>query len=469
MKLLICIAASFLLLACSAYRSAIPDEPVPLPQQFAAQQSMSDEANLPWWETIKDPQLERLLKEVHLGSPSLKAAWARLKQNLALEVVAGARLRPFVNLNAQAGRESVSSGATAQAGNRYGLSLAAGYELDLWNRLQAGTMAAQLDAEASADDLRAIFLALSARAADLYFLALEQSAQLRLTDETLLALKQTMELVTERYEAGLVSALDLFQARQSLATFRATRPTLELNLSKTLHALALLAGQAPGELELDLQVNLPESLPTLPPAVPADLLEQRPDLRAAFSRLKAQDHRIAQAIAERLPAINLLATLGRTHSNASVGGVTATVWSLLAEATAPLIDGGRRRAEVLRSRARFEEVLADYQATVLGAVKDVEDALVSAKGTAELMGLLDEQRRAAMDTYEIAFERYTQGLIDYLPVLSSYSALLGTRSQLLSARRQLISDRIALARALGGGWMPDPLARKDDARQGLEL
>ncbi len=176
----------------------------------------------------------------------------------------------------------------------------------------------------------------------------------------------------------------------------------------------------------------------------------------------------AQAIADRFPSFNLLGNYGRSSTAFSTGDLTGVFWNLLASAALPVIDGGRRKAEVDRTEAAFRESLARYRKVVLTSFQEVENALVNNRTTEERIRQLEQQVTATGGALRLSLDRYLLGLSDYLPVLTAQNADFTARSQLLAAKRQLLSDRISLARALGGGWMEEEMEirREASAREG---
>jgi outer membrane protein TolC len=207
-------------------------------------------------------------------------------------------------------------------------------------------------------------------------------------------------------------------------------------------------------------IKLPETPEAFPAGLPSEILARRPDIRAALLRVEASDARVAAAIADRFPSFNLLGNWGRSSVAFSTGDIKGEFWNISADGLLPIFDAGRRRAEVDRNRALFEENLALYQKTVLTAFKEVEDALVKNRTTEKRILRLEERVDATSGSLRLSLERYLQGLSDYLPVLTAQASDAQTRSDLIAARRQLISDRVSLARALGGEWMEQEMKER---------
>ncbi len=455
---------------CAVHRPQEVSLPVDLPPIFSEKASAEDPHTGKWWESFADTRLNALVEEAFESNLDLAQAHARLAQVEALLRVAGAAERPAVGLEAAAGRGRQSAPAglpfAPATADSYRLSAAASYEIDLWKRLASRTEAARLDALAARQDVKGLTLTVSALVADLYYLVAEQREQLALSDRTIAAFADTLERVELRYREGLVPALDVYQSRQNLATALARRPQFENALAAAEHALAVILGRYPQRSAEKEPVQIPWQISPFAAGVPGELLARRPDVEAALLRLRASDERIGAAIAERFPALRLTGSYGA--SSAELGDLLssgAIFWNLLLGIAQPILDGGRREAEIERSRALFHEDLARYHQSVLVAFREVEDALAANRTSEERLRHLEAREEASAAALRLALDRYLQGLSDYLPVLTAQGLHFDAQSQLLSARRQLVSDRITLARALGGEWMDEELERRNRARQ----
>jgi NodT family efflux transporter outer membrane factor (OMF) lipoprotein len=461
-RLVMTMAALFLLVTgCAVHRphtGVVPEGPPVYSRQTAPETAEAFAGR--WWEVFGDEQLNALMAEVFAHNLDLAQSFARLRQAEAVIRSTAAAHHPILNLGGQAGRSRIPVGLEEGTANSYRLSLAAGYEIDLWKKFGSRTAAARMDAEATREDIQTLYLSLSAQTAELYFLAVEQRAQIDLTDRTIASFADILNRVENRYREGVVPALDVYQARQNLAAALARRPAFEANLATAEHTLNLLAGRYPG-VPRDVQpVRLPPVSAVFPTGLPAQLLTRRPDVQTAFLRVQASDARIAAAIADRFPNINLLGNYGLLRSDMGFATVTGSFWDILISVSQPLWDGGRRRAEVERARAVFEEILARYHQTVLTAFREVEDALVGNRTTEDTILRLEEREEATAAMLRLSLENYLQGLSDYLPVLTAQGLHFEAESQLLAARRQLFSERIGLARALGGDWMKEELVQR---------
>jgi len=459
---LICLCV-LLLAGCSLHQPQPVDLGFDVPHVYLqAGDGELSAAGTPWWHVFEDSRLDQLMKQLFAENLGIEQAVARLQQARASLEGARASQRPTVTASGQASRDRSATGlitATVQG------SLSAAYELDLWRKYASRSTAARFAEEATSADVRALFLSMSAQLANLYFLAVEQQAQLELVAANQEAFHDTLERVERRYRAGLTAAVAVYQARQNLLAVDARRPAIEAQLAAAEHAIDVLLGNYPGVGTTARAEKLPQAPADFGAGLPADLLMRRPDVQAAFARLQASDAQLAAAIADRMPAVNLLGILGRTSTELITGPLTGDFWSLLAGVTLPIVDGGRRRAEVERQEAVRREVLASYRQKVLNAFREVEDGLVANRTTEQRIAILADQVAAAESSLRLALDNYLNGLSYYLPVLVAQAGQISTQSQLLSARRQLVADRIALAKALGGHWMEEALTRRMSVEQ----
>ncbi len=456
------VAVAVAVAGCAVHRSRVDDAAVAVPEGYA-ETAEAPAAPAPadrWWTRFRDPALDGLLAEAFEGNPELERAYARLDQARAVARIAGAARLPQVDVDGQASRARQPGLVEDTVTTDYRLSVAASYEVDLWRKLDARTRAARAEVLASREAVLALYLSLSAETADLYYLLVEQRAQMALVDRTIASFEDALDRVERRYRAGLVPALDVYQARQNLAAARAVRPPLEAAEARARHALAVLLGRFPDPAVGGDRAALPAPPPVPPVGVPASLVTRRPDVRAALARLEAQDARVAAAVADRFPSLRIGGTYGTLRTAFEMGTVSGIFWNLLANLTQPVFDAGRRKAEVARSEAAFREAAAAYRKAVLVAVREVEDAIAANRATEARIDRLGRVVRATEAGLDAAAQRYQQGLSDYLPVLNAQARLFDARRQLLAARRQLLADRISLVRALGGDWMAEELDRR---------
>jgi len=342
-------------------------------------------------------------------------------------------------------------GRITQSTSQFGLSLSASYEVDLWGRIASGYRAARLDTEATRADLEATAITVVSEVVERW-VRIQEQRELRAILQKQLETNETfLELVELRFRKALVSALDVFQQRQTVSEVERQIPVVESNEQVLRHELAVLLGKTPmAELELG-SYDLAQVPPFPEVGVPADLLIYRPDVRAALADLNAADYRVAAARADRLPAIRLTGGIG--YDSGEIRNLLDDWFlSVAASLSQPLFDGFRRQAEVERTLAVVEERLAAYRLTILTAIREVEDALVRERKQHEFVDALRRQIEDARNTLREASQRYQKGLNDYLPVLTALERTQLLTRTLVSAQRELLLFRIDLYRALGGMW-----------------
>jgi outer membrane protein, multidrug efflux system len=444
----------------SACRPFHPD-PVPsltglIPENFSTFTSDA-EPGLKWWETFQDPELNNLIEDAFSDNLNLQALWARVQQARALSTIAGADLYPdlFATAGTTHSRRQIENGSSpANTARDYSLGVAGSYELDLWGKYFAEKLSADYIVKAGEQDFGATAVTLAAEITERWLQIISQRMQLNLLNDQLQNNETILELIKLRFRQSMVSALDVYQQQQVIDNIRAQIPLVEAGKRRLSNELAVLLGKAPpGSVEI-LRADLPDLAPMPPSGIPADLLENRPDIRAAQFRLNSAGWNLAAARANRLPNISF-----------SAGGVFTSqhldllldnwLLSLTSNLTAPIFDGNLRAAEVERSRAIEDENLAIYRLTVLAAIREVEDALVTESTQLEHIERLEQVIDTARKALEQASIRYRHGLNDYLPVLTQILTVQDLERNLIDQQTILLANRVDLFRALGATWTSD--------------
>jgi multidrug efflux system outer membrane protein len=279
----------------------------------------------------------------------------------------------------------------------------------------------------------------------------EQLALMEMMEAQVAVSRQYTDLVRMRFKQGLAGALDVRQQEQQLIELESQRPQVESALAVLKTQLAVLQGLPP-QAAVTLPTGVLSEPPPLPAiGVPADLLNRRPDLRAARARVVASDFRVGVALADRFPSLRLSASTGfQDKSPAEL--FTSWIWSVVANLVAPIFDGGRRKAEVARTRAVLEDNVLGYGQVLLTALKEVEDALAQEGFQRQQVAALDDLLGRARLTLDEARTRYVNGLVDYLPVLNALQSVQAVERRRISAGQRLVALRVDLYRALGASW-----------------
>lgn len=427
--------------------------PVLLPSSFTATGEGGTSSR--WWEELDDPQLNELIESALSENWSLRSAWDRLEQAEALARKQGATRYPTLDATGSAARsatraERPGGGRDTTYANRYSAGLDVAYLVDIWGKLKARRDSASLAAEATEQDVQATALALVSRTATTWYAYVEQREQLKLLQHQLASNEASLELLEARRRTGRVSATDVLQQRQLVESVRTELVTARGNAASLSHQLAVLVGGVPGRLEPPPSTGFPE-LPPLPATgVPAEWAARRPDLRAGALRIEASDRDVAAALADRYPSLTLTGSGASSVPDLSDLLKDWTV-SLGGALAAPLFDGGQRRAEIDRTEAVLAERVHTYAATVLTALREVEDALVGERTQRERLDGIEKQVELARRSREQIKDKYRNSTVSFLEVLSADRSVQSLERSQLAARRALIEQRIALYAALGRG------------------
>lgn len=410
-----------------------------------------------WWRRFGDPTLDALIADALAANTDIAAARAQLRQSRALADVADAQRGPSVDASGSAQR---SRTASASSSNRFQAGLDAGWEIDVFGGRRAAANASALDAQASAATLADVQVSVAAEVALAYLSLRGSEARLAIAEGNLASQQETLQITEWRVLAGLATSLNAEQARAAVEQTRAQVPALQKAAALSRHQLALLTGRSVAELPALGTSPLPAAPADLALAFPADTLRQRADLRAAEARVAAAAQRVVQADAARYPSFSLIGSLGLsalTLSGLTGGGAVAS--SLLAGVSLPIFDGGAAKAQLGAQRAAFDAAQSAWRAGVLGALKEVEDALVTLQRDRERLAALTRASEAAANAALLARQRYASGLVDFQTVLETQRSQLSSQDGVASATVDVATDHVRLYKALGGGWQPDaPLA-----------
>jgi NodT family efflux transporter outer membrane factor (OMF) lipoprotein len=429
-----------------------------------------------WWAALGDPLLGDLVDKALAANPDIEAAGAKLRQARAQYKEARASLFPTLDASGSGGRTQLlgkgsslfianpggtgagTSFATSGSYDQFSASLDAAYEVDLFGGVRRSVEASKGDYASAAETLRDTQRSIVAEVALDYIDARSAQERLVIARSNLKSEDETVQLVGWRVKAGLVSSLDLAQARAQQEQTAATIPSLETSLAQSLNALAILTGQAPGTINaaFDPPRPVPIADRALGADVPVAVLAQRPDVRAAERSLAAATARIGVAKAQLYPALRLSGSLG--GNGTSIGDIgTFLTGTLLASVSAPIFEGGKLRAQIEDARGGADLALANYHKAVLTALSDVENALVSLANSRRRVVTLGAAVSDSRDALLFAQSQYRAGLVDFQTLLDSERTLLASQDSLAQARADRATALVQLYKALGGGWQAAPL------------
>ncbi len=409
-----------------------------------------------WWSTLNDPELSRLIDRAVLGNLDLKKAMARIRESRARRGMAKADLFPTLDATGSANwsrrNQDTGSGKTSDL---FAATFDAGWELDIFGGVRRSVEAAEADLQANYEDLRNVLVSLIGEVALNYIEVRTLQTRLTIAEANLEAQKETYQLTLWRYQAGLSDELAMQQARYNLENTRSQIPTLRIGLGEAMNRLAVLLGEQPGKVHTELEERKPIPVPALEVAVglPADVLRRRPDVRRAERQLAAQTARIGVATADLYPKFTLSGSIGLealSLSNLSSSGA----WTLSGgpRITWAIFKAGAILQNIEVQSALQEQYLIAYETAVLGALEEVENALVAYAEQQQRRESLNEATQAAQKATELAQHKFQAGLTDFSNVLDAERSLLSLQDQMTQSEGAVTSNLVRLYKALGGGW-----------------
>ncbi|MDY0040460.1 MAG: efflux transporter outer membrane subunit [Desulforhabdus sp.] len=457
-----------LLSGCAVGPNYQRPEATPIPETYAGPtgewKTAAPKAHLPkgrWWEMFNDPELNRLESEAEAANQDLKAAAARFEQARALADVARSGLFPrlgtaFLPLWQRDSENRPVGGKPRQTYDSFTVPFDLSYELDLWGRVRRTVEASTAQKEASAEDVESVRLAMQAEIAADYLSLRALDADRALLLSSIEVYRKSLELVLHRRAGGMVSDLDVAQAETVLKITEAQLPDNALQRAKFQNALAVLTGKNASLFRIE-ELPLDVAPLVVPPGLPSELLERRPDIAAAERRMAAANAAIGVATAAFFPTFKFNGLTGFQSGDVStLIEWPSRLWAVGPSLTLPLFQGGQLTASLHQAKAVHEETVAKYRQTVLTAFAEVENNLAAQ----HLLANEYEQELTALQSarklLEVSNNRYRAGLVTYLEVATAQNAALGTERACVRLRGQQLVAVVALIKSLGGGWrLPD--------------
>jgi multidrug efflux system outer membrane protein len=428
-------------------------------------QSVSTRATLlpdTWWRLFEDAELNRLVDRALSSSNDLAAARSRVDISRALVGLDRAKLFPSLSFlgsggvsrsSADALRGNLPPGGSVNLDTQlYRGSLDVAYDLDLWGRNKRAVEASSSRAAAQEALLDSQRLGIAAEVTRQYFLLRGLDAQHEVLVNTRKSRQESLNLQRSRTDAGLADSLEVSRAQTQLELVDNDLALVERRRGSAEHAIAVLCGTSPSAFHVSPRVSK-DSLPTIRPGLPADVLNRRPDVRAAQQELRAANAEIGVAEAAFYPDFSLIARGGFESSDiSSFLDWQNRVLSLGGNVVMPILDGGANKANHQVARSRYEEALSQYKQTLLVALREVEDSLVDLKGLSKSNAALTQSYTSSQDTLKLSQERHEKGLTSYFEVVDAEREALQTQLSLAEVEAQQRISLTSLAQAMGGGW-----------------
>jgi NodT family efflux transporter outer membrane factor (OMF) lipoprotein len=443
----------------------VPSAPVPTnfkeTKDWKQAQPRDDIFRGEWWEVFGEPELNALEDQVNVSNQDIAAAEANFQSARAAVRATKSALYPTIAIGAT---PTVSRGSTNRTVVQPGFSLGSGvntsyvipidfsYEADVWGRIRRTIEASAALAEASAADLESMRLSIHAELAMDYFQLRGLDEQKRILAASIVAYEQALQLTTSRYRHGIASLVDVSQAQTQLDMTRAQLTDLGVARAQFEHAIAVLIGKPPEELTIEPLDRIVDP-PTIPPTLPSDLLERRPDIAAFERRVAAANADIGVAKAAFFPRLTFSLTGGLSSS--TIGNLfswPSRFWSIGPVLAQTAFDGGNRKALTQQAEANYDATVATYRQSVLLAFQDVEDNLAGIRILAEEATQQIATVNSSQRSVNLAMNRYRGGITTYLEVITAQTALLFNQRSAADVHTRRMVATVLLIKAIGGRW-----------------
>ncbi len=456
--------------ACTCKVGPDYEQPAPLPNEqpladqwhtVAMMGLAAGESDLQtWWTVFNDRKLEELLQRAQLENLNLKKAIARLSEARSFVGIARGERMPIVDAggDVNVGQQSAATlpidfpGGT-DATTLLSLGVDAAWEMDVFGKFARDIESAEAGYEASIGDYRDVLVSLLAEVALSYVDVRAFQQRIEFARSNVDSQRESLQLTRDRFDAGLTSALDVAQAESNLGDTESTIPRLEQNLNFALNRLAVLLAVTPGTLheELAIEGDVPTPPSTVAVGIPANVMRQRPDIRAAERALASQNALIGVATADLYPSFSLRGFF--TFNWGNIGPMsTGTAWAIIPGFNWNLFDRGRIQSRVHVEEARTQQAFLAYEQTVLIALEDVENSMIAYFKEQERRDRLTEAVDAAQRSVDLVRTQYLAGLTNFQNVLDSQRSLFRFQDQLAESEGLAVQNLIVLYRSLGGGW-----------------
>ena len=430
-----------------------------LATEFRAPQALSTAsslADLPWWQVFDDKQLQALVNQALVNNLDIQVAAARIEQARALVGVASSQGKPQLGYSVDGGAaESVLPLSTGvdeveYVGASAGVNLF--WELDVWGRIRNTKAAAQADLYAQEEVRRGVLLSLVGDVAAGYFRLLSLDRELAIAEESAEVFRKNVELFTLRFEAGRDTRLPVERAQANYSSSLDRIADLKGSIGQQENAINVLLGGYPGTVTRGRSLT-EQARPETPVGLTTDLLQRRPDIRAAEQQMINANAQVGIAAANYFPRIGLSAFFGgRSVDINDVVSDTFSIWNAGASIAGPLFTGGRLTESENNRQAYWNETVAQYKKTVLTAFQETSDVLIAQQALAERSAALESRVAALQRSVELATLRYEGGRASYFEVLEAEQQLFPAQYALAQVQRDQLLVIVNLYKALGGGW-----------------
>jgi len=413
--------------------------------------------NLNWWKLFADPVLDTLVAIALLENKNVNIAVSRLEEARATLGFTKADIYPRLDIQATAARGNLVGGAfqSDATQNNFFIAPVVNWEIDFWGKFRRANEAARAELMASTYSLRTVQISLISEVIGTYFLLMDYRRQLEISRETLETRLESLHIIQQRFDKGIIPEIDLNQAQIQKEIAEAAIPVSERFMAITEHALSILLGRLPGDIITGSDWEKEIIPPEIPVGLPSQLLERRPDIKQSEYQLQAQNARIGVAEAMRFPAISLTGIFGAASTELSSLTTGESAWSISGSLLGPLFNFNKNTLRVEIEEERTRQALYSYEYTVLNAFREVEDALIGVETYRSQIESVRRKYTAAENARYLSTERYNRGVTSYLEVLEAERSFFSVEIELSQIRQEYSNAYVKLYKALGGGWLSD--------------
>ncbi len=426
-----------------------------IPQNFNYDSLATDSlVNLKWWELFNDPVLDTLVITALNENRNVLIAISRIEEARANLGFTEADIFPKIDLQGGATRGNFTGGLKLDSEiNNFFIAPVVNWEIDFWGKFRRANESAKAQYLASEFSLRKIQISLITEVVSTYFLLLDFKERLRISEQTLESRFESLGIIQERFDKGIIPEIDLNQAQIQKEIAASTVPLYKRLVAQTEHSLSILLGRMPSSIKTGNGLDERDVPPEIPVGLTSQLLERRPDISESLFLLQSQNARVGVAVAQMFPSISLTGLFGLASDDLSSLTEGNPAWSISGSLLGPIFNFGKNTSRVEIEEARTEQALYQYENTVLNAFREVEDALVEVQTFKEQLQSIERQYLAAKNAEMLSRMRYDGGVTSYLEVLESERTLFTAELQLSEIRQLTFNSYIKLYKALGGGWI----------------
>ena len=425
-------------------------------QSFRYTSESDSIVNLNWWDLFNDPVLDTLIVTALRENKNVLIAASRIEQARANVGYNKADYGPKFGIQASAGKTNMPFNVPSDNSfQSFGTSAVVNWELDFWGKYRRSTESAQADLLASFYGKRAIEIALISEVAFNYFQLIDFKARLQISENTWALRDSTLQIIQARFDQGYTHIIDVNQAQIQKAISQVSIPVFKRSIAFTEHNLSILLGKNPDSiptLKTLREYSLPDSIPI---GIPSEILQRRPDIMQSEQLYRSQNAKIGVAQAMRFPSISLTGLLGLGSNDLSNLVSNGLGWSAGASLLGPLFEWGKNARRVDMEREKAKQALLTYENTVLNALLEVDNSLISLSTLREELIANDMMLVAARNASFLSRERYYQGVTSYLEVIENQRVEFDARLAYSENYQRLLNAYVNLYKSLGGGWVTE--------------